>query len=134
MAISITLAFSATPGTSTANAEKIHWHEAGASIYGGFCNESETKGYRGTYLPGNPWGFAELGMGSAMGGLPNGTRVRVLDPVTHKRKWIVKDDIGAGGDSVEGLPREIDLYAPTAAYLAGASCSWTGRILWRLKG
>lgn len=73
-------------------------------------------------------------MGTAMGDLPYDAEVRVLDPTTHRRLWLHKLDIGGGGSSIAGVPREIDLYGPAAAYVANATCTWTGRILWRLRG
>lgn len=125
-AIIAALAFS-TPAV----AHKVSWHKTGASIYGGFCEPWETKGYRGAYLPATPWSFAELGMGSAMGSLPNKARVRILSPATHKKTWVTKEDIGGGGDPVQGYRRSIDLYAPVAQWIAGADCNWTGTIDWR---
>jgi hypothetical protein len=130
--LAFTVAFALAP--TVAQGKAIHWHAAGASIYGGVCGPQETQGYRGAYLPDNPMSFAELGMGTALGDLPYGTQVRVLDPVTHKRAWVRKLDIGAGGGDVFGVPRDIDLYAPAAERIAGASCTWTGRVLWRLRG
>lgn len=78
-----------------------------------------------------PWSFAELGNGGALGSLPNHAKVRVLSPATHRKAWITKEDIGGGGNAVEGHYRAFDLYQPVASWLANASCSWTGVILWR---
>ena len=117
----------------TAQAREVHWQTAGASVFGGTCEPSEHTGYRGDYLPSRPWSFAELGMGSALGGLPYGYTIRVLNPDTHRRRNIRKLDIGFGGSAVRGLRRSIDLYEPVLTYLLGKrSCTWTGRILWRV--
>lgn len=119
----------ATPGTSAAH--RTNWNVTGASIYGGFCGDSGSYGYKEDYLPSHPWSFAELGMGHNLGGLAHEQRIRILYPPTHRKTWIEKLDIGGGGNSVEGHTRGIDLYAPVAAWIANASCTWTGTILWR---
>jgi hypothetical protein len=112
---------------------KDSWHRVGASTFGGPCEPGESMGYRGDHLPSRPYSFAELNMGSALGGLPYGARIRVLNPRNHRRLNIVKRDIGGGGGPVFGVPRAIDLYWPVTRYLTpGASCwSWTGVVLWR---
>lgn len=117
--------------SASASAHETHWNTAGASIYGDTCG-SGSIGYRGDYLPDHPWSFAELDMGTALGNLPNHTRIRILYPRTHRKKTIMKRDIGGGGGPIEGVPRKIDLYAPAAEYLnGGQGCNWTGVVLWR---
>lgn len=118
---------------TTAGAREVHWNRAGASTFGGPCEPSEHTGYRGDYLPDRWQSFAELGMGTMLGGLPHNARIRVLNPRTHRRLNLLKRDIGGGGGPVFGLPRSIDLYWKATSYLTpGASCSsWTGVVLWR---
>jgi len=100
-----------------ADARKVHWHSTGASLFGGPGDASSgCTGYRGDNLCGWKWrSFAELGMGSAMGGLPYGARVRVMHE--GRKLTLVKRDIGLGGGPVGGLPRGIDLWHRAAAYL-----------------
>jgi len=108
------------------------WHRAGASTFGGPCEPGEHTGYRGVWLPGT-LSFAELGMGTAMGGLPNRARIRVLDLRTHRRINVTKNDVGFGGSDVFGVRRTVDLYwTATHALDPRASCSsWTQAIYWR---
>lgn len=113
-----------------AHAREVRWQRAGASIYGGACEYGST-GYRGDDLRARWRSFAELGMGSALGGLPYLARIRVLNPRNHRRMTIRKRDIGGGGGAVLGLARSIDLWQPVAARLFNASCTWTGVVLWR---
>lgn len=115
---------------ATTEARVVHWQRAGASIYGGACEYGHI-GYRGDDLRSRWHSFAELGMGSALGGLPYLARIRVLNPRNHRRLTILKRDIGGGGGNVFGLRRSIDLWQPVATRVFGASCSWTGAILWR---
>lgn len=71
-------------------------------------------------------------MGTALGNLPNHARIRILSPRTHRKKTVVKRDIGGGGGSVEGVRRGLDLWQPAADYInGGQGCNWTGKILWR---
>lgn len=106
------------------------WSHTGASIFGGACEYGHT-GYRGDNLDSHPDTFAELGNGSALGGLPYMAKVefktadgRIL--VAYKR------DIGGGGGSVGGYTRSFDLYQPFASKLAGAGCNWTGVVTYRI--
>lgn len=103
--------------TSSAHARTVHWHTAGASVYGGPGDASSgCTGYRGDHLCGWKWrSFAELRMGSALGGLPYGARIRVL--YRGRRITLVKRDIGLGGGSVGGWPRSIDLWWKAGSYL-----------------
>lgn len=101
-----------------ADAKRIHWHTAGASFFGGPTDSSSgCTGYRGDNLC-TPWkwrSFAELRMGSALGGLPYGARIRIL--YRGRKLTVVKRDIGLGGGNVGGFPRSIDLWHSAAAYL-----------------
>lgn len=88
-------------------------YQVGASFYGGPNDPSTpgTHGYKGDELTGTH-AFAELKMGTALGGLPHGTKL----VITYKGQSVVgtKLDIGAGGNQVNGLPRAIDLWWETA--------------------
>lgn len=70
-------------------------------------------------------------MGAYMGGLPNKATIVVRDPASRRKHKLTKNDIGAGGNSVNGRTRAIDLYAPAAHYLAHAGCNWTGTVEWQ---
>ncbi|MDP9151146.1 MAG: hypothetical protein M3O36_14550, partial [Myxococcota bacterium] len=86
----------------------------GASVYGGSSDPSSGHtGYRGDDLDTGPLAYAELGMGHNLGGLPHGAPM----VITYKGRSVVayKLDIGAGGGSVQGKRRDIDLYYRTAA-------------------
>jgi len=87
----------------------------GASVFGGPNDPATgTIGYRGDSLPGR-MAFAELNMGTAMGGLPYKAPVRVS--LGNRSVIARKLDIGAGGGPVGGVPRAIDLWHETAAAL-----------------
>lgn len=111
----------------------MHWHTAGASTFGGPCEPDEREGYHSDDLTVLWHSFAELQRNTALGGLPYKTKIRVLNPHTHRRLDIYKRDWGTGGANVEGRVRSIDLYWRVTDYLdPAASCSsWTGLILWR---
>jgi hypothetical protein len=113
-----------------ADARKVTWSKAGASTFGGRCESGHT-GYRGAYLPKLWKSFAELNMGTALGGLPNGAKIRILYPPTGRKMTIYKRDIGLGGGSVGGWPRKIDLWHDVTARVAVDSCTWTGVVLYR---
>lgn len=81
-------------------------------------------------MPDHPNSFAELEEGTALGGLPHGTRIRIRDPHSGREATIVKRDIGAGGSNVGGYTRAIDLWSPVAEKVFHASCSWTGVVEW----
>jgi hypothetical protein len=86
-----------------------------ASMYGGPTDPSSgTHGYHGDTLTGT-MAFAELKMGTALGGLPYKTQIRI----EYKGKAVVatKLDIGAGGPGCGGYQRGIDLWWQTAAAL-----------------
>lgn len=129
-------------GLEQAKGATTHWHRVGTSTYGGSCEPYEVIGNRGADLAGlhGPalWrSFAELDMGYAMGHLPNGARIRVLNPATHRRMTLTRRDIGRGGQAIHGVRRGLDLWWKAARYLAGRawSCSsWTGVTLWRRIG
>jgi hypothetical protein len=58
------------------------------------------------------YAFAELGMGSNLGGLPCGAKLYIT---YHGRTVLAtKEDIGLGGGPAGGLRRDIDLYETTA--------------------
>lgn len=52
--------------------------------------------------------YAELGMGTYLGGLPSGYRLDVIYRGKIVRAY--KRDIGLGGASVHGVRRDIDLH------------------------
>lgn len=101
------------PTGQTAELAGHNIYQVGASFYGGPDDPSTpgTHGYKGDELTGTH-AFAELKMGTALGGLAHGTQL----VVTYNGKSVVatKLDIGAGGDQVDGLPRAIDLWYQTA--------------------
>lgn len=121
--------------TPEAHSKLVRWQTSGASTFGGHC-ESGTTGYRGAYLPAQWRSFAELGMGNALGGLPNKAKIRVLYPKTHRRMTLTKNDIGLGGPPIGGVPRGIDIWHRATQYLAGryASCYWSGVVKYRRIG
>lgn len=82
-----------------------------ASMYGGPSDHTGSTGYHGDNLSGT-MAYAELGMGTALGGLPYRQKVRV----TYKGKSVVAEklDIGAGGAGCGGHSRAIDLWWETA--------------------
>ncbi len=99
--------------SSNLDISKTHVYIVGASYYGGPTDPSTPghTGYRGDDLDGTH-AFAELGMGTDMGGLPRGTEVWVI--YNGQSVLATKLDIGAGGSNVDGLPRVIDLWYETA--------------------
>ena len=130
--VCILLFIAATVWASTAGATQ--WHRTGASVFGQPCDAGEVVGYRGDSLNANPLTFAELGMGTALGGLKYRQRIRVKDPVSRRSITLWKIDIGLGGSAIAGLRRGLDvLYPALRRLLKGrASCSWTGRLWWRV--
>jgi hypothetical protein len=97
----------------------------GASTYGGPHDPSSgTVGASGTDLRGK-MAFAELDMGHALGGLPMHSKLRI----THGGRSVVAEklDIGAGGGSVDGHHRSIDLWYQTAHAL-GLGDVWLGTV------
>lgn len=113
---------------STSQARTVHWQHAGASVFGGPGDASSgCTGYRGDNLCGWKWrSFAELGMGSALGGLPYGAKIRVL--YRGRKLTVVHRDVGLGGGSVGGWPRAIDLWWKAGAYL---HVNGLAVVLWR---
>lgn len=90
-----------------------------ASYFGGPADPGTGHiGYRGDDLNVHPDSFAELDMGTSLGGLAYGAAVRVV----HNGKSIIlyKRDIGAGGGGVGGYARVIDLWY-TAAQKIGCT-------------
>jgi hypothetical protein len=61
--------------------------------------------------------FAELEMGTALGGLERGAEVLITNPETGVSLVCRKLDVGRGGADCGGFPRAIDLYYDTAAAL-----------------
>ena len=104
---------------------KVSWHRTGATVYSAGCN--------GAY--GNVCGvsaFAELGMGTAMGGLKPGTKVRFLLPNGRKVDGR-KLDIGLGGPPIGGLPRGADLRCELLRRGGINNCvSWSAVVRWRI--
>lgn len=97
----------------------------GASTFGGPGDRGTgSVGYRGDRLAGQ-MAYAELNMGTAMGGLP----YRKLLNLSAGGRSVTasKLDIGAGGGPVDGHPRVIDLWYETARAL-GLPDVWTGLV------
>lgn len=83
----------------------------GASYYG-YGDNSPANSAVGAYGTLHGYAFAELGMGSAMGGLtPNGWYYVNARGRSHSVRG-QKRDIGAGGGPIMGYTRGIDLYEP----------------------
>jgi len=87
----------------------------GASTFGTSAGDDNGIGYRGDNLFSFSDSFAELNMGTALGGLP-------LHAVryAHRGRYTarsVKRDIGGGGGSVRGYTRGFDAHAPLARKL-----------------
>lgn len=96
----------------------------GASVFGGSLqggkwienladNGGNDLGDHGNHMTGVP-AIAELGNGTALGHIPDGTRLEIKDNETGNTVIAVKEDIGAGGSDVQGHPRAIDLWWQTA--------------------
>jgi hypothetical protein len=94
----------------------------GASVFGGkqsggkwvenlADNGGNDLGDHGNHMTGTP-AIAELDMGKALGGIPDGTRLEI--DYNGKKVIAVKNDIGAGGANVEGHKRAVDLWWQTA--------------------
>lgn len=104
------------------------WTRTGATTFGGPGDPGTGHiGYRGDDL-NKKWGsFAELNMGTALGGLPYGARIKVRKPGGGKTLTLSKRDIGAGGGAIGGYPRTIDLWHMAAQRL-GLPGVWSGPI------
>lgn len=102
--------------------KKTHAYVVGASDYGGPGDPSTRgdTGASGQHLTGK-MAFAELSMGTALGHLPMGTKLRITYRKSGEElgKSVVAEklDIGAGGDAVSGHARRIDLWYQTAKAL-----------------
>lgn len=83
----------------------------GASYYG-YGDNSPANSASGAYGTLHNRSFAELGMGSAMGGLPPNSWWYISHAGSNFSVRGEKRDIGAGGGPIAGLPRGIDLYEP----------------------
>lgn len=97
----------------------------GASVFGGkqsggkwienlADNGGNDLGDHGNHMTGTP-AIAELDMGKALGGIPDGTRLEI--EYNGKKVIAVKSDIGTGGGDVEGHKRAVDLWWQTANLL-----------------
>lgn len=110
---------------SAAQASKVHWHKQGASVF------TDSVGTRDNNL----WtqnSIAELNMGTAMGRLPFGAKVRLHYKRTHRTITAWKLDIGAGGGNVFGYVRAVDIHCRALRALGVRDCTnWTGIIQWR---
>lgn len=135
----ILLFIAATLWASTAGATT--WHQTGASVFGQPCDPGEVVGYRGDPIAQRPDGtypnpltFAELGMGTYLGGLKYRQKIRVKDMVSKRSITLWKIDIGLGGSAIAGLRRGLDVLWPALRRLlkGRASCSWTGQLWWRV--
>lgn len=89
----------------------------GASVFGGPGDPGTGHiGYKGDDLRKKWNSFAELNMGTAMGGLPYGAGRWVTGP-NGKSLKLYKRDIGKGGGNVNGRVRGIDLWYKAAQKL-----------------
>jgi hypothetical protein len=81
-----------------------------ASTFGGTAGDDNGVGYRGADLRAKKnWDtFAELDMGTALGGLPENSPIRVTYP-NGKTQILYKRDIGAGGPGLNGHKRAVDI-------------------------
>lgn len=87
----------------------------GASTFGTTASDDNGIGYRGDNLFSYTDSFAELKMGTALGGLP----LHAVRYAHHGRYSArsVKRDIGGGGGAVGGYERGFDAHAPLARKL-----------------
>ncbi len=109
---------------STAQA-KVQWHKQGASVFTDAVGQRDKKLWSVNSI-------AELRMGTAMGGLPFGAKLRIHSPKTGRTVTAWKLDIGAGGGDVFGRIRAVDIHCRTLRALGLNDCrSWTGLVLWR---
>jgi hypothetical protein len=99
----------------------------GASVFGGKLDSSSGQwtenladnggndlGDHGNHMTGVT-AFAELGNGTALGGIPDGTKLEI--DYNGRKVIATKEDIGAGGADVNGHKRAIDLWWQTANLL-----------------
>jgi hypothetical protein len=134
-----------TPGTGTGTTPTAgtfaaplqmqvgRWYRVGATEYGGPDDPtSGLYGSSGAYLPAEPDSFAELslldsnpanGLGAltfadadALGGLPYGTAIRVVND--GRSMVLVKRDIGYGQGPGQAIPYRIDVWWSSAQKLA----------------
>lgn len=98
----------------------------GATTFGGPADPGTgSTGYKGDNLNEKPDSYAELNMGTAMGGLPYMTPAKVS--ANGRSATLYKRDIGAGGGPIAGLPRKIDLWYQAAEAL-GLPGAWAGAV------
>ncbi len=90
------------------------WYSSNDQQGGRTPHDDNGMGNDGKPLAGRT-DYAELGNGTALGGLPDGTKLAI----TYNDKTIIaeKDDVGGGGGPVSGKPRDIDLWWETAELL-----------------
>lgn len=94
--------------------EKRCWRSSrpvGASVYGAWGDDNG-RGYRGDHLASAGYSYAELGMGTLLGGLPYRHKLWIWH--NGRSVFARKLDIGAGGGPVHGMVRRIDLHYKTA--------------------
>lgn len=103
---------SATTGTSSTGVATGPGKQVCASEFGGPGDPGTgTHGYHGDDLRGK-MAYAELSMGTALGGLPYKQRARI----TYNGKSVIAEklDIGLGGKGCGGFKRGVDLWYETA--------------------
>jgi hypothetical protein len=103
---------------------RYHDFLIGASMYGG-PTDASTPGHTGSngtdLTTNNGMWYAELGMGTLLGGLPYGFELEITNSSTGQSAFCKKGDIGLGGAPVDGHARRIDLW-----YEAAAAIGFTG--------
>lgn len=97
----------------------------GASVYGFGEPGTGTVGASGVSLPGK-MAFAELDMGTALGHLPFGAKLKITAP-TGKTVVGEKLDIGLGGGDAGGFHRAIDFWQDLAVKL-GLGSTFLGAV------
>lgn len=103
-----------------------------ATTFGGTSYDDNGIGFHGGVdLFALKWGVAELGYrgsgrtGTAMGGLPGGTRILIEYPRTKRRVIAVVADVGSGGC----CHWQLDLHIGVAQYLRVPNpAGWVGRV------
>lgn len=103
-----------------------------ATTFGGTSYDDNGIGFHGGVdLFALKWGVAELGYrgsgrtGTAMGGLPGGTRILIENPRTKRRVIAVFADVGSGGC----CHWQLDLHIGVAQWLQVPSpAAWVGKV------
>lgn len=128
VAVIAVLAFLAGLPAGKADARQVHWHQSGASVYGGAC-EAGWLGYKGDFLPDLPHSVAQLDSGG-FPAAPYKAKVRVL--YRGRKMTFRKRDIGGGGAPVKGRKRLWDFWEAGLTRLLGhRNCNWTDVVHWR---